>query len=132
MNKTDTAKLFVGKIEKTFGTYRSGMRELVVRWAVGRDARRLGEIYAELARFYDQGWPPTLARILAIEREMTNRPPEFKSLPEPKLTREEEAEVTRILDHWKDRIKSTRGVDRDRKSQEDTHGKEEKRRQRTA
>ena len=95
------------RIEKTFGQYKNAaMRDLVNGWAEGKNADRLDSVYDELARTYEQFYPPNLAKILRVERELG--PPEYKALPSPGPTRSEKAEVDRIMEVLREKLKMPR------------------------
>jgi len=118
------SKGFVSKIEEAFGKYRAGMRKLVLRWAWGRDSVRLDAVYVELIRVHD-GWrPPTLAKIMQVERDVASIPP-FRALPKPDLTTQEREEIQMILEKFKERMASLRGDTDNNQDTEEDHGKDE-------
>lgn len=91
---------FVEALESVFGEYRAGMRAVVVDWASRQRPQLLDNILAELVELHDGYWPPPLAAILKVAREVRERPPKLVGLPEPKPT-EAECEIgALILRRW--------------------------------
>jgi hypothetical protein len=106
----------MGQVEDTFGEYRSGMRRLVAEHIEDHSESFRDLVFVELARTYKNYWPPSLAEILAIERELAGRPPEVPLLSEPPISdlerQEVQAGLQRLLD---DLSKKKRARPKDRR-----------------
>ena len=108
MNTKEPAYFFMWRIENTFGQYKNAaMRALVDGWAGGKKPDHLDSVYDELARTYEQFYPPNLAKILRVERDLG--PPQYKALPSLEEPSEADlAEIERIMEGLREKLRMPR------------------------
>ena len=88
---------FLRQTERTFGEYAPGMKEGVAAFVQTLAERALDQLYLKLLNEHEEHWPPALAKIRRLLREIGNQPPSVALLGAPPMCKEERAAGMREL-----------------------------------